>query len=159
MKVQPDVPELGEMPTNPRWFSPPIYGITEYQQMFTNRQITALVELCALLDDVQIKAEADGCSREYSQALRVYLSFVIDKIVAYSTSFGLWRSDHETFERIYGRQAIAMVWDYPEINIMRKDFYTNQLNSVCECINSFQAKEGYVTQHEAQKDKMDYVTL
>lgn len=151
-KAHPDVPELGAMPTNPRWFSPPLYGITDYQQMFTDRQITTLNELCALLDAVQEQAEVDGCSNEYSQALRVYLAFVIDKIVAFSTSFGLWRSDHESFERIYGRQAIAMVWDYPEINITREVFFKNQLESVCECISNFATNAGTARQHDAQTD-------
>jgi len=147
-----NMPELGAMPTNPRWFSPPLYGIREYQQMFPNRQLTTLNELCASLNDVQAKAQADGCTQDYAHALRVYLAFVIDKIVAYSTSFGLWRSDHETFERLYGRQAIAMVWDYPEINITRDAFFNNQLESVCECIANFQSKESFASQHDAQTD-------
>ena len=133
-QVPPGNLELGTMPTNPRWFSPPLYGITEYQQMFTDRQIATLNELCSLLEEMQSLAEADGCSQEYSQALRVYLAFVIDKIVAYSTSFGLWRSDHESFERIYGRQAIAMVWITLKSTLREKNFSTISLKA---CANAF----------------------
>ncbi|MDX9869911.1 MAG: hypothetical protein RBS92_04225 [Candidatus Cloacimonadales bacterium] len=130
----------------------PLYGYMTFSELFTNRQITALNELCTLLDDVQDQAQTDGCSQEYSQALRVYLAFVIDKIVAYSTSFGLWRSDHESFERIFGRQAIAMVWDYPEVNIMREDFFKNQLESICRCLSNFSSVEASAIQHDAQTD-------
>lgn len=54
-----DYPD-GAMPTNPRWFSPPAFGMTEYSQLFTNRQLTALTTFSALVGEAQKKAEADA---------------------------------------------------------------------------------------------------
>jgi len=39
-----DVPDT-EMPTNPRWFSPPMYGMTRHADLFTNRQLTNALHL------------------------------------------------------------------------------------------------------------------
>ena len=128
------------------------YGFEQWSDLFTNRQLNTLTTFIDLVDEVQDTIIKNGGSLDYAKAVRVYLSFVIDKIVAYSTSFGVWRSDHESFERIYGRQAIAMIWDYPEINIIRKDFFSNQLESVCQCITDFQHNNGFGSQHEAQTD-------
>ena len=36
-----DVP-MGVMPENPRWFSPPAFGMERYEDLFTNRQLVAL---------------------------------------------------------------------------------------------------------------------
>ena len=166
-----DYPE-GEMPNNPRWFSPPAFGMTDYSQLFTNRQLTALTTFSELVGEAQQKAEADAVAagmnndhialaeggigaRAYGEAVGVYLAFLVDKITAYGTTLGIWRSDHETFERIFGRQAMAMVWDYPEVNILKREFITNQIDSVCECIGNFEAfttRQGYVKQRDAQTD-------
>lgn len=166
-----DYPE-GEMPNNPRWFSPPAFGMTDYSQLFTNRQLTALATFSELVGEAQQKAEADAVAagmnndhialaeggigaRAYGEAVGVYLAFLVDKITAYGTTLGIWRSDHETFERIFGRQAMAMVWDYPEVNILKREFITNQIDSVCECIGNFEAfttRQGYVKQRDAQTD-------
>lgn len=50
----------GVMPENPRWFSPPAFGMTEYSDLFTNRQLTALTTFSALVAEAQAKAEADA---------------------------------------------------------------------------------------------------
>ena len=39
----------GPMPENPRWFSPPAFGMTEYADIFTNRQLTALTTFSDLI--------------------------------------------------------------------------------------------------------------
>ena len=160
------------MPNNPRWFSPPAFGMTDYSQLFTNRQLTALTTFSELVGEAQQKAEADAVAagmnndhialaeggigaRAYGEAVGVYLAFLVDKITAYGTTLGIWRSDHETFERIFGRQAMAMVWDYPEVNILKRECITNQIDSVCECIGNFEAfttRQGYVKQRDAQTD-------
>lgn len=54
--AQVDKPEEypdGAMPTNPRWFSPPAFGMTEYNQLFTNRQLTALTTFSELVGEAK----------------------------------------------------------------------------------------------------------
>lgn len=48
------------MPDNPRWFSPPAFGMTDYCNLFTNRQLTALTTLSSLVSNAIAKIEKDA---------------------------------------------------------------------------------------------------
>lgn len=93
----------GAMPENPRWFSPPAFGMTDYSNLFTNRQLTALTTFSSLVAEAQAKAEADAVAagvvndhislsaggsgaRAYGEAVGVYLAFVIDKMTDYKAA-------------------------------------------------------------------------
>ena len=43
----------GTISRNPRWFSPPAYGLTEFSDLFTNRQLLALTTLSDLTKEVR----------------------------------------------------------------------------------------------------------
>ena len=53
---------------------------------------------------------------DYYTAIKVYLAIWIDRIAIANTSFGVWHTGRETLERIMGRQAIPMTFDFPESN-------------------------------------------
>ena len=123
----------GAMPTNPRWFSPPAFGMSEYNQLFTNRQLTALTTFSELVGEAQRQAEADALAagrsadptplREggsgahaYGEAVGVYLAFTVDKMANLGTSIVSWMNDRGAFRETFARQAIPMVWDYAEAN-------------------------------------------
>lgn len=44
------------------------------------------------------------------------LAIYIDRVIVFNTSFGVWETGAEKVNRIFGRQAISMVFDYPESN-------------------------------------------
>ena len=130
---KPDDYPDGAMPTNPRWFSPPAFGMMDYSQLFTNRQLTALTTFSALVGEAQKKAEADAVAagmfsdhialaeggtgaRAYGEAVGVYLAFVVDKMTDYHSSICSWHSTKELIRNTFGRQAIPMVWDFAEAN-------------------------------------------
>lgn len=50
----------GSMPENPRWFSPPAFGMTEYSDLFTPRQLVALTTFSDLVAEAQVEAEHDA---------------------------------------------------------------------------------------------------
>jgi adenine-specific DNA methylase len=52
----------------------------------------------------------------YANAVLTYAAFLIDRIAARGTSFGKWHMLQETVEHPFGRQAIQINFDYPEIN-------------------------------------------
>lgn len=123
----------GSMPTNPRWFSPPAFGMTEYGDLFTNRQLTALITLSELVSEAQKLAEADAVAaglpndhialsegatgaRAYGEAVGVYLAFAVDKAANLWSSICSWMNDRGAFRETFARQAIPMVWDYAEAN-------------------------------------------
>lgn len=128
-----DYPE-GEMPNNPRWFSPPAFGMTDYSQLFTNRQLTALTTFSELVSEAQQKAEADAVAagmtndhialaeggigaRAYGEAVGVYLAFCVDREADFCNSICRWSISNEKPMNLFARQSIPMVWDYPEVNV------------------------------------------
>ena len=52
---KPDV----AMPKNPRWFSPPLYGLLTYGDLFTRRQLVALTNFSDLVQEAQERVKRD----------------------------------------------------------------------------------------------------
>jgi len=125
-------PELA-MPQNPRWFSPPLYGLKTYGDLFTPRQLVALTTFSDLVqearkrvkrdaltaglpnDDRGIDAGGTGASA-YADGVVVYLAFAIDKAVNMWSSLCFWMNDRGAMRETYARQALPMVWDFAEAN-------------------------------------------
>lgn len=88
------------------------WGISKWSDLFSNRQLISINSLVEELDNIKQQIK-DG---EYKKSIIVYLSILIDRILARSTSFGVWHILQETVEHPFGRQAIPMIFDYPEMN-------------------------------------------
>src|SRR5205085_8835504 len=58
-QAQPEWKPDVAMPENPRWFSPPLYGLKTFGDLFTRRQLVALNTLSALALEAREKAKAD----------------------------------------------------------------------------------------------------
>ena len=124
---KPDV----EMPENPRWFSPPLYGLKTYGDLFTPRQLVALMTFSGLVDEAMLQvrrgALAAGLADDptplrdggtgaaaYAEAVGVYLAFAVDRMVDYSSSIATWRPKDSAMRSSLAKQAIPMTWDYAE---------------------------------------------
>lgn len=160
------------LPENPRDFKTPNYGLTNYSDLFTNRQLTALTTFSDLVAEAQAKAEedalaagmasdgvsiADGGSgaKAYGQAVGVYLAFVIDKMADYHSSICSWHNSGEKMRNVFGRQAIPMVWDYAEGNPFSTSSgsFSNMLDWVYKSLYLLPAGPfGKAKQFDAQSD-------
>lgn len=162
-------PEL-LIPNNPRWFSPPLYGLTTYGDLFTARQLTALTTFGDLVNEVRdrIRRDAidagrpdDGRGLEaggtgataYAQAVSVYLAFAVSKATDRNSSLCFWESPMDRLRGTFGRQALAMVWDYAETNPFAGaggDIY-GTVESLCEVLDNFLiVGPGFAEQADAQ---------
>ncbi|WP_244648513.1 DUF1156 domain-containing protein [Neoaquamicrobium sediminum] len=119
-------------PENPRWFSPPAYGLETFADLFSARQILLLNTLIDLLGEVRALAKIDAVSSiggdltsledgghgpaSYADAITVYLSFAISRVAMSGNAFVRWNPVGEKAQHIFGRQAIPMLWDYAETN-------------------------------------------
>lgn len=140
------------MPQNPRWFSPPMYGLTHFSQLFTNRQLTALTTFNDLIPVIQVQVVADGGSKEYSNAIAVYLAILIDKLADRNSSICSWDASRDGIRNTFGRQAIPMVWDYAEANPFSNSSgcYDNMLDWIEKSVQCMPAKAtGTVLQQNA----------
>ena len=131
----PPAPEIDQPITDDkRWFSPPQYGLPSFRDLFTPRQLTALVTFSDLVGEARAKVLADakrtghlpdddtslhqGGSgpQAYADAVATYLAFAIDKGSNYWSTLCGWHSGRDIIMSTFGRQALPMVWDFAEAN-------------------------------------------
>ena len=132
----PEIPELEHnLPENPRWFSPPGYGMPRYVDLFSPRQLRTLVTLSDLVSEARTKVledctESDHLVDEeplctggngagaYADAIATYLSFAVDRTVDFNTTMTRWNASNEKVMNTLARQAIPMNWDFGEAAIL-----------------------------------------
>lgn len=84
--------------------------------LFNPRQLLAMQTFVACLREALAELEQHEPDAEYRKAVAAYLGLWISRISLRGCSFVLWDSVGETIVQPFGRQAIPMVWDYPEAN-------------------------------------------
>lgn len=90
----------------------PLWGYESFGDLFTNRQ---LFTISAFIDEIMLKKEELAVD-DYGKAIITYMAIFLDKVIARNSSFGIWHKLQETVEHPFGRQALPMVFDYPEMN-------------------------------------------
>ena len=130
---EPDWAPVDSLPTNPRDFKTPLYGIRAWADLFAVRQLVALTTFSSFLEelrsvvknDARVAGLADDGVRladggtgvsAYADAVITYLAFVIDKCADYWSAFCTWHNGRQLIRNTFGRQAIPMVWDFAEAN-------------------------------------------
>ena len=109
------------------------YGMANWGDLFTLRQLVTLSTLCDLLGEARERIEHDAladCLRDdcqplrdggmgtnaYAEAVTVYLGFALSKQADLGNSLCRWEPIAQCPRQLFGRQAIPMVWDYAEGN-------------------------------------------
>ena len=177
--AQIEIPENaphGSMSEDRRAITPPDYGMGDFEDLFTNRQLTALTTLTALVGEAQKTAEADAMAagmfndhiglaeggtgaRAYGEAVGVYLAFVVDKQADLGNALNRWEPNAQCPRQLFARQAIPMVWDFAEANIFSSSsgswavLLDNQYKCLlCDSFNFAREQQGYAKQFDAQSD-------
>ncbi len=112
-----DVPTI-EQPDYARWFSAPAYGLTEFADLFTGRQLTTLSAFADTVAQVPRWVAADGGDAEQATALSSVLGLCVSKLSMSSSTQVRWRmrSVASKAEPAFGGQALGMLWDFAETN-------------------------------------------
>lgn len=109
------------------------YGLTEWGDLFTARQLVALTTFSELVQEVRGRVVDDAIAAginsggvllgagetwatAYADAVAVYLSFALSKQTDLGNSLCRWEPIAQCPRQLFGRQAIPMVWDYAEGN-------------------------------------------
>jgi putative DNA methylase len=128
---KPDVP----LAPDPRALWTPAYGLTNYGDLFTERQLAVLTvfsdlvegaralvrnnALSAGMDSDPRSLEAGGVGASaYSDAVALYLTFALDRVVDRHSSIATWDSSPSKLQlrNTFARQGIPMTWDFGEGN-------------------------------------------
>jgi putative DNA methylase len=134
--------------------------------LFTNRQLTMLTTFADLVSEARkrviedaTRANTDAQNSDtrdinsYADAISLYLALTVSKLTSYHCTLGVWRSLDGKSGRAFGRQAIPMVWDFPECNPFAKagGEWIGAINDCAKVLDSFSFRErGSVVQHAAQ---------
>jgi putative DNA methylase len=125
---RPDV----QLPNDPRNFWTVDYGIRNFGDLFTDRQLVALNCFANLVPEVIERASQDAVkfgmplddlglsssvqsARAYGEAVGFYLGMAIGRSANYWSSQTPWGGGF--IVQTFGRQSLPMVWDYAEANI------------------------------------------
>lgn len=92
------------------------YGITHWHQLFTDRQLTALVTFSDLFKEVHSQLTLDGATDEYASVVCTYLALAIGKVTDSGCSYAWWQNSAEKIAQVFGVQAIGIRWDFAEVN-------------------------------------------
>ena len=98
---------------NIRNFNTPGWGVDSFDGLFSKRQSIFLAKFKEKIEEI---SSCIHISDNYVLVLKTFLALWFDKVLCRNTSFGVWHKLQETVEHPFGRQAIPMVFDYPEMN-------------------------------------------
>ncbi|MCE9615078.1 MAG: DUF1156 domain-containing protein [Lentisphaerae bacterium] len=104
------------------------YGLKRFDQLFTPRQLTALVTLSDLVSEISRDVERDakkagtgtGSAAEYAHAVATFLALALSRCAESNNSLCRWDNTNagQRVKGLFGRQAIPMLWDFAEANIL-----------------------------------------
>jgi putative DNA methylase len=95
---------------------PPMFGLTRWGDIFNDRQKLALTTFLVKIKDAYKMMLHDGYDPEYAKAVATYLALCLDRLADYNSTACVWAVSGEFIAHTFGRQAIAIAWDYVEVN-------------------------------------------
>lgn len=126
-----DAPD-GLLSTHPQYMGAPRYGMTRARDLFTDRQLLAMMTFSDLIIEARERVlsdalaagaprgdriESGGTDAEaYADAVSTYLAFALSKLSDYSNSLAVWYPKEDRPKNLFARQSIPMIWDFPEVN-------------------------------------------
>ncbi|MDE0078118.1 MAG: DUF1156 domain-containing protein [Caldilineaceae bacterium] len=134
-QAKPDWTPRQDLPNDPRAIWVPLYGLTTFADLFTDRQLVALTTFSDLVGEarerIRLDAAAAGLPNDgvslreggtgasaYAEAVAVYLAFTLDRLMQQFSTIAVWSNNaaHELVVNMFSRQAIPMTWDFGELN-------------------------------------------
>jgi putative DNA methylase len=132
---QPKWRPVGDVPARLTGGTCVPYGLKEWGDLFTTRQLVTLTlfsdlisearkriyrdDLAGEVSDDSLGLEAGGAGpKAYAEAVSVYLAFIIDKLAEALSSICTWSAapKNELVVSTFRRQALPMTWDFAEAN-------------------------------------------
>ena len=164
-----DYPD-GELAGDKRAIWCPLYGLTHFSKLFTNRQLTSLTTFSDLVQEAMQQVEKDAIAagmpndakplaeegngaKAYGQAVGVYLAFIVDKLADRGSSICSWDMTRDGLRNTFARQAIPMIWDYAESNPFcnSSGSFDNMLDWIVKSISNLPISNfGCVSQKDAK---------
>lgn len=111
------VPDEPLPPQGTLGFRVQLYGMEQWGDLFTPRQTLALTTLARLVREAG-KKFGEGHEQQMGIALQTCLALAVDRQADYLTSLTVWANTGEFIAHTFGRQALPIVWEWPECQPM-----------------------------------------
>ena len=147
-----DAPET-DLPAKALGFRVQEYGMTKWRDLFTPRQLVALTTLSDLVQEARERVHRDFVqsvghedakhlrdggigATAYAEAVSTYLAFAVDRCADFSNTCTRWVPGNQKVMNLFGKQAIAMTWDFPEAAILHETVggFVPAAAFIAECI-------------------------
>ncbi len=133
VRAKPEWGPEGELADDPRNIWCKQYGLTNFVDLFTSRQLTALTTFSDLVAEARRQIEQDAVKaklsddniplcddgngvRAYAEAVSLYLAFGISRLADRQSTICSWDIGYTKIRNTFGRQALPMTWDFAEGN-------------------------------------------
>lgn len=170
LSAQPDWHPDGAVPARLTGGTCVPYGLEQWGDLFTQRQLVALNTISELINEVRVRAKNDFTSTLknraetedpekaaalYGDAIAIYLTFALSRSVDRGSTICTWDSSPkmEALRNTFARQALPMTWDFAEGNPFSESSgnWLNNVEWVSKAIALMPAKgKGTVAQCDAQ---------
>ncbi|NJD67808.1 MAG: hypothetical protein C3F12_04515 [Candidatus Methylomirabilota bacterium] len=102
------------------------YGLTAWGDLFTRRQLIALVTFSDLVREIRQDVLRDAVDaglspkdgEERAEAVTTFLALNLNRCADLGNSLCTWNHSDQVVRNLFKRQAIPMVWDFAEANIL-----------------------------------------
>ena len=122
LEVKADNFPITDLPEQALSFRVQLYGMNEHWKLFTQRQLVALVALSDLVEEAQmlVLKASSGASLDsrtaYSHAVATLLGMTVSRTANSLSTLSIWSTTRGQSINAFGRQALPMTWDFPEVN-------------------------------------------
>lgn len=114
LRRDPDILPTEQLQAWSGVFNAPLFGLTTWRSLFNSRQLLALATLIECVREVtaQLKEHTDP---EYESAVGTFLGLAVSRFTDFNSTLCTWNyTGGRGVGHTFTRQALAMVWDYPE---------------------------------------------
>ena len=151
LSAEPHWRPSGQLPESITPYRVRNYGIRYQHQLFTERQLLTLTTFSDLVSEIRSQAIQDGADKEYTDAVCTYLTLAVGRVACHTSSFAIWHTSRETIGQVFGRQSIAMVWDFSEVNPFSDSTgnHLGQINWIAKAVEHTPAESNRGKVHQA----------
>ena len=146
-------------------FRVPLYGFTKWSDLFTARQLFALMTFVKWTRASRTEMKKRGYTAEWNEAVQAYLGILVDRIATYNSTICVWINNLEAMGGTFARFALPITWDFAELNpfssstggyLAHVGWVTRVLENICAitpvvapCINQQSSREQVIAKSDA----------
>ena len=97
-------------------FVVPLYGFKKWSDLFTARQLLALMTFVKWTRAARGEMKMLGYSVEWVEAVEAYLAINVDRLADYASTICIWETHASEVKHTFARFALPITWDFAEGN-------------------------------------------